>query len=273
MTEIATTVIGIDVVMERLSTCLDRLSVTRLRLPSVAWCTASRCARISVVVMPGKTFYRPREDNEVQLATLKRCIVPHFTVSTLYIDGGFADHFYIEAIAAISNARVAADLSALTVPLLKEQLRANGLLVSGRRQELIDRLLAAADGGAAGSAPAAPTRSSEAAVKHLVIFNLPFMGSDPDCDTLIRAIAPLRGSLRSLHIVAKATRDDWSRADWAASSPNHTLEPLLGVNERRHIELSICHPASLRAVAGFESLVALTLDRCDALSDIAPLAR
>ena len=263
MTEIATTVIGIDVVMERLSTCLDRLSVTRLRLPSVAWCTASRCARISVVVSPGKTFYRPREDNEVQLATLKRCIVPHFTVSTLYIDGGFADHFYIEAIAAISNARAAADLSALTVPLLKEQLRANGLLVSGRRQELIDRLLAAADGGAAGSAP----------VEHLVIFELPFMCSAPDCDTLIRAIAPLRGSLRSLHIVAKATRDDWSRADWAASSPNHTLEPLLGVNERRHIELSICHPASLRAVAGFESLVALTLDRCDALSDIAPLAR
>ena len=41
---------------------------------------------------------------------------------------------------AASIDSTAADLSALTVPKLKEQLRAKGLLVGGRKQELIDRL-------------------------------------------------------------------------------------------------------------------------------------
>ena len=48
-----------------------------------------------------------------------------------------------EAVEAASIGLAAADLSALTVPKLKEKLRAKGLLVGGRKQELIDRLLTA----------------------------------------------------------------------------------------------------------------------------------
>ena len=101
-------------------------------------------------------------------------------------------------------------LQALTVPLLKERLRASGLPVSGRKAELIERLLTAADRGPEPPRPLQrPRAPSGPGVGAIPADPTPRRGAPEGAQTLRVAswnVAGLRGLLKRDEGVASLRR-------------------------------------------------------------------